>query len=413
MFDLDKWQEIYSTIKKNKLRTFLTAFGVFWGIFMLVLLLGVGNGMQNGVVEMFKGDATNLVMVFRGKTSVPYKGMQPGRNINFKEDDLDHLTFSVKGLDKIAPTNNLTGEFVIKYKNKNGTFTVRATTPEFFEMDRQDLVNGRRLNQNDIKENRKVATLGIRAKEILFGSEEALGKYVDIKGVHFLVVGVFNDESSSGRSNEMLYIPFSIYQQIYNPSGNVERMHILVKENYSAKMVEEDVKKMLAQKHTFSPDDKQAIRIFNLEERFNQFMSLFASIRIFIWVVGTGTLIAGIVGVSNIMLIIVKERTREIGIRKAIGATPWSLVSLILQESILITAVSGYLGLVCGVALLEGMNYTIIRSGVQMPYFSNPEIDFGIAISATIILILAGTFAGLMPALKAARIKPIEALNSD
>lgn len=413
MFDLDKWQEIYSTIKKNKLRTFLTAFGVFWGIFMLVLLLGVGNGMQNGVVETFRGDATNLVMVFRGKTSVPYNGMQPGRSINFQENDLDYLSHSVKGLDKIAPANNLGGEFIVKYQNKNGTFSVRATTPEFFEMDKQELISGRRLNQNDIKDYRKVTTLGIRAKEVLFGSEDALGKYVEIKGVHFLVVGVFNDESSSGRSNEMLYIPFSIFQQIFNPVGHVDRMHILVKENHSAKSVEEDVKKMLAQKHMYSPDDKQAIRIFNLEERFNQFMNLFASIRIFVWVVGTGTLIAGIVGVSNIMLIIVKERTKEIGIRKAIGATPWSLVSLILQESILITAVSGYLGLVCGVALLEGMSYAIRSSGAQLPYFSNPEVDFGVAISATVILVLAGTFAGLMPALKAARIKPIEALNSD
>jgi putative ABC transport system permease protein len=339
--------------------------------------------------------------------------MQPGRSINFHENDLTYLSNSVKGLDKIAPTNNLGGEFIVKHKNKNGNFTVRATTPEFFEMDMQELISGRRLNQNDIKEFRKVTTLGIRAKEVLLGSEDPLGKYVDIKGVHFLVVGVFNDESNSGRSNEMLYVPFSIYQQIFNPVGNVDRMHILVKEEYSAKSVEDEVKKMLAQKHVFSPDDKQAIRVFNLEERFNQFMNLFASIRIFVWVVGTGTLIAGIVGVSNIMLIIVKERTKEIGIRKAIGATPWSLVSLILQESILITAVSGYLGLVAGVAVLEGISYAIRSSGAKLPYFSNPEIDFGVAISATVILILAGTFAGLMPALKAARIKPIEALNSD
>jgi putative ABC transport system permease protein len=413
MFDLDKWQEILSTMQKNKLRTFLTAFGVFWGIFMLVLLLGAGKGMQNGVEGEFGAFATNSLWIWNGRTSMPYNGLQPGRQVNFKDEDLAAIGRETKGIEIVAPRNWLNGEYTLSYKTKNGSFRVLGTSPDYFSIDVVNLTQGRLLNRNDMFETRKVVVIGNRVKEVLFGEKEAIGEYINIKGVFFQVVGIFKKEGNNGRFEERAFIPFTVYQTVFNPSRGVHNIALTAKSGTPAKELEEQVKLILAKRHRFDPKDEQAIGTNNNEENFKRFQGLFSAIRMFVWVVGIGTLIAGIVGVSNIMLIIVKERTKEIGVRKAIGATPISIISLIIQESVVITAVSGYLGLLAGVGLLDGIRYLIDSTGAELPYFTRPEVDLEVALAATIILVIAGALAGLIPAIKAAKIKPIEALRAD
>lgn len=413
MFDIDKWQEIFSTIKKNKLRTFLTAFGVFWGILMLVLLLGAGQGLENSFHRDFSAEAKKTIFIFTGRTSISHQGLSPGRNIQFSNEDVGKVK-DLEGVNRVAPRNRLSGEFTLNRKAKNGSFQVFGTTEEYFRIDVIDTIKGRFINKNDILEKRKVVLIGGRVKDVLFEpGEDAIGQYINIKGVYFLVIGIFIDASQEGRGEERAYIPYTSYQQVFNPRGDVQSIFLNVEDNASSSEVEEALKETLASRHKFSQDDNQAIRVMNLEKEYNRFMGVFLGIRSLVWFVGLGTLLAGIIGVSNIMIIIVKERTKEIGIRKAIGATPWSIISLILQESVLITAISGYMGLVIGVGILEGINYILISNNVELKYFANPEINLNVAIIALIILVMAGVFAGLMPAIKASRIKPVEALAAD
>jgi putative ABC transport system permease protein len=306
----------------------------------------------------------------------------------------------------------LFGEYTLSYGTKNGSFRVLGTSPEYFSIDVVNLTQGRLLNRNDMFETRKVVVIGNRVKEVLFKDKEAIGEYINIKGVFFQVIGVFKKEGNNGRFEERAFIPFTVYQTVFNPSRSVHNIAMTAQSGTSAKELEEQVKNVLAKRHRFDPKDEQAIGMNNNEENFKRFQGLFSAIRMFVWVVGVGTLIAGIVGVSNIMLIIVKERTKEIGVRKAIGATPWSIISLIIQESVVITSISGYLGLLAGVGLLDGARYLIESSGAKLPYFTRPEVDLGVALAATIILVIAGAIAGLIPAIKAARIKPIEALRA-
>lgn len=417
MFDLDKWQEILGTMRKNKLRTFLTAFGVFWGIFMLVLLLGAGKGMQNGVQREFGNEAKNSLWVWQGKTTMPYGGLKPGRRIIFTNDDYEAIEREVSGIKRLARRNRLGGAYTLNHKTRNASFPLYGSNTVFFEINGEELVTGRFFNPNDLVEKRKVMILGERAKKVLFGdSTSAIGKYVNVKGIHFKVIGTYTLDGGGGRREERSYIPFSTYQSIFDTRPRIDLIGVLAEEHISAADIEADVRKILAVRHRFAVEDKQALEINNNEEGFQRFTSLFSGIEAFVWFVGIGTLIAGIVGVSNIMLIIVKERTKEIGVRKAIGATPWSIISLILQESVVITAFSGYLGLLLGSGLLELMNIgiqQIEKSGGQAPYFTHPEVDLRVAVAATIILIISGAFAGLMPALKAARVKPIEALRAE
>ena len=413
MFDLDKWQEILGTIRKNKLRTFLTAFGVFWGIFMLVLLLGAGEGLQNGVFNRFGDGAMNRIYFYGGRTSEPYQGLPPGRQIRFTNDDLKAVEREVSGISILAPRNFLFGEFTINYKNKNGSYSVFGSTPDFFTINGESVFRGRMLNVHDLAERRKVVVLGEKVKQVLFGDEEAIGEYVNIYGIHFKVVGTFTEKGANMRKEERAYIPFSTLQSTFNQPNQVQMFGVVARNGMPAKEMEDKVKALLSQRLKFAVTDKRAIGVNNTEEEFNKVMGLFNGIRIFVWIVGIGTLIAGIVGVSNIMLIIVKERTREIGVRKALGATPLSVVSLILQESVVITAFSGYLGLLAGVALLDGVRALLDSSGADLPYFAQPEVDLGVAVAATVLLVVAGALAGLVPALKAANIKPIEALRAD
>ncbi|GAB3534648.1 ABC transporter permease [Pontibacter brevis] len=414
MFDLDKWQEIGATMQKNKLRTFLTAFGVFWGIFMLVLLLGAGKGLENGVYNRFGDGAKNSIYVWSGKTAVTHKGMKPGREIKFTNEDLKAIEREVANLNILAPRNRVWGEYTINYKKQNGSYQVFGAEPAFLALNGERPFRGRLLNKLDEQEKRKVVVLGEQVAKVLFGEVDPVGEYVNIRGMHFKVVGTFRASgNNSGRREERAYIPFATLQSAFNQPNLVQMMALVAQEGVPAKELEDRLKKLLAQRHKFAENDDMALGVENTEAEYLKLMGLFSGIRIFVWIVGIGTLIAGIVGVSNIMMIIVKERTREIGVRKALGATPASIVSLILQESVVITAFSGYMGLLMGTGVLALLEYLLVSSGAELPFFAKPEVDLGVAVSATVVLVLSGALAGLMPALKAANIKPIEALRAD
>ena len=416
MFDLDKWQEIFNTIKKHPLRTLLTAFGVFWGIFMLVLLLAAGKGLENGVNQNFSNIAKNTMWIWGGKTTIPYKGMKPGRIIIFTNDDYEYLKNEMSELLYVAPGVSLTGDYTINYNNVSGTFRVTGDMPEINKVRPMAFPAGRFINIFDVNEKRKVAVLGSRVCEVLFGKEEAVGKYIQIKGVYFEVVGRFEIENmgGSGRDDsEKIFVPITTLQSTFNLEDKINTFGVTPKEGYDPLEIEAQVKRYLAAKHLVSPKDKNAIGGWNSGKETKKISGLFIGINIFIWVVGIMTIIAGIVGVSNIMLIIVKERTKEIGVRKALGATPWSIISLVIQESIFITSVAGYVGLLAGVLLVEFAKSMMKGADTKNSYFSNPDIDIKVAIIATIVLVVSGALAGLIPAIKAARINPIEALRAD
>lgn len=415
MFDLDKWQEIFNTIKKHPLRTLLTAFGVFWGIFMLVLLLAAGKGLENGVNQNFSNMAKNTMWVWSGKTIIPYKGMKPGRRILFKNEDYEYLKNEVPELRYVAPSVNLNGEYTVNYKDVTGTFRVEGAVPELNSVRPMTFPDGRFLNQFDMDDKRKVAVIGSRVRELLFGKENPMGKYFQIRGVYFQVVGSYEVENvgGSGRDDsEKIFIPLVTLQTTFN-QDYISSFALTPKDGYDPLEVEQKVKSYLAAKHLISPLDKNAVGGWNSGKETQKITGLFIGVNIFIWGVGIMTIIAGIVGVSNIMLIIVKERTKEIGIRKALGATPMSIISLIIQESIFITALAGYFGLLAGVLLVEFFKDMMKGMDTKNSYFSNPDIDFNVAIIATVILVVSGALAGLIPAIKAANINPIEALRAD
>ncbi len=415
MFDLDKWQEIFSTIQRNKLRTFLTAFGVFWGILMLVLLLAAGDGLQNGIEKGFSSDLRNSLWVVPQKTSKPYKGMPAGRFVQFTEEDIDHLSNEIDNKKDLSPeTSYFRGSWEITRNNKQVTYEVLGVGPTYFDIKVfQEYVAGRRLNINDHREKRKVVVVGLPVAEGLFDHyEEAVGEYIYINSVAFKVVGVFKDPGFNGRQSERAYMPFDAYNTSFNPQSIISVMALVPKDGVSGQEVAEKVRTVLGKHHQFDPEDRQALYIMDMEENAKEIQGLFMGINGLIWFVGIGTLIAGIIGISNIMLIIVKDRTNEIGIRKAVGAKPWSVIGMILQESIFLTGVAGYFGLVVGVAMLEGANYMIEKNGIEMDYFYNPNINFKVCVTATVILVISGAIAGFIPARKAAKIKPVEAMRA-
>jgi len=413
MFDFDKWQEIFNTIQRHKLRTLLTAFGVFWGIFMLVLLLGVGRGIEKGVYTDFGDLAKNSFFMWGRRTQLPYKGLNPGRWIRLTNADIESIRENVPEAKYIAAFSHA-GEITINHNNKSGAFAVLGSTPEAIHI-RPFKIQGRSINPLDIKEKRKVAVIGQQVKNLIFGKENPLGQYINIRGIFFQVVGIFDVTTSGGEGDETeeIYIPLTTLQQAFQRGDSIGWFSVIVDENVAASVGETKVKELLKRRHKVAPDDVRAIGSWNAGEEFSQLQALFQGIRIFLWAVGIGTIAAGIVGVSNIMLIIVKERTREIGIRKALGATPFSIISLILQESVFITALSGYMGLVASVGLIELAGYLMDKFHLQSTYFNNPEIDFTTAITATVILVITGALAGFIPARTAASINPIEALGSE
>ena len=421
MFDLDKWTEIFSTISKNKLRTALTALGVFWGIMMLVLLLGSGNGLKNGVEHNFRGYAVNSIYLWPQKTTKPHRGLKPGRFYMFRNGDYEAIKEQVPEIDVVAPRIQLGGwrdANNISRKEKKGNFQVMGDYPQYREIEVLEIINGRYLNENDISEKRKVCVIGEQVLLEMFNPDEnPIGEYVKIKGVFFQVVGIFKSLKTKGneadRDRRTIFIPFTTFQQAFNYSDKLGWFALTSAPGISAATAEKKVKQLIATRHNIAQDDTRAIGSFNAEEEARKYMGLFTGIRVFIWWVGLGTLLAGGIGVSNIMLIVVTERTKEIGIRKALGAAPASIVAMIIQESIFLTFIAGWLGLAAGVGLLESMNYWINNSEGEAGFFLGPGIEFNTAVTATFILIITGTLAGLMPALKAVNINTIVALRSE
>jgi putative ABC transport system permease protein len=409
MFDLDKWQEIFDTINKNRMRTFLTGFSVAWGIFMLIILLGSGKGLQNGIDSHFKQDAINKIQFGSGTTSMAYKGLKAGREIQFTNEDFEFMRKSVEGIDKISARNYMWQNRVISYRKEYGVFDIIAAHPDYLDIENANILDGRFLNMIDIQKRRKVVVIGEPVQKALFKKgNKAVGEYININNISFQVVGVFHDQSE--RDETRAYLPISTAQMI---SGGANRVNdFAITSNLSASESEELEKTLrsgFAKRHNFDVEDKNAMWMWNTLKQYKKFLNLFLGIQIFVSIIGAFTIIAGIVGVSNIMIIVVNERTKEIGIRKAIGATPFSIVSMILLEAVLITGIAGYIGLVSGVGLLRLISSVL----PQNDFFLNPEVDFTVALVSTGVLILAGSIAGLMPAIRASRIRPVVALRDE
>ncbi|MCP4439285.1 MAG: ABC transporter permease [Aureispira sp.] len=413
MVDIDKWQEIFASLSRHKLRTVLTAFGVFWGIFMLVLLLGAGQGLQNGAEYEFRDDATNSLWIYPRQTSLPYKGMSKGRSIEFDNSDYDLIKNQIAGVEYITGRFYLSSESErITYKNQNYNFSVRSVHPDHVILENTILKTGRYINQLDLNEFRKSAVIGRVIKKEIFGDENPVGEWLEIGGISFKIVGTYED---TGHEDEerVVYIPITTAQKVFSTTDEINQIMVTTG-NASVKealAIEANILDKLSQKHFFSPNDPQAVRVRNRVERFESIMQLFTMINLFIWIVGVGSIIAGVIGVSNIMLIVVKDRTKEIGIRKALGATPVSIVTMILQESIFLTGLAGYLGMALGIGLVELVRSTMETYEVDAGFFRNPEVDGTMVIVATIVVVLAGAIAGLIPALRAARVNPIVAMR--
>ena len=396
----------------------MTAFGVAWGIFMLIVMMGSGRGLKNSVYEDFQDFATNSSFVWTRQTTMPYKGLPRGRYWSFNNSDMVAVQQNIPEIGIMAPRLMPWGDVAVVRGLKTSTVNVFGDYPSFFRIDPVGLTNGRIINDIDIRDNRKVCMLSNWVKGELFADDEdPIGQYIRIRGVYFQVVGVFdprNKNVSFGGDKELsVFVPFTSMQVAYNMGDQVHLLAVTADKNIPVSEVEKKVMALLAERNKVDPNDIQAFNHANLEEEFKQMNGLFAGIDTLIWIVGIGTLFAGVIGVSNIMLIVVKERTKEIGIQRSIGATPWRVISQIIMESVVLTSMAGMMGLVAGNALLELINYLMIKSGTEAEMFKNPGVDFGIAITALIILIGAGIFAGFIPARKASTIKPVEALRAD
>ncbi len=410
MFDFDKWQEIFETIRKNPLRTILTGFSVTWGIFMLVLLLAAGQGLSNGAKFAFGDDALNSLWISTDVTSKAYKGMNVGRRIQMENEDVDFIVERYDDeVDQYSGRYSLWSAQV-NYEEKYGTHSMRGVHPGHQEIERTIIDRGRYINQTDINQVRKSALIGRKTVPNFFGEEDPIGKWIRINGVPFQIVGIFSDKENE-RDEENFYVPISTAQRVFNGGRQVRQVMVTLEETglENSREVSDQIRGDLTKKFGIHPEDERAISIRNLQENFQNIQNALDGITAFVWLIGIMTIIAGIVGVSNIMIVVVKERTKEIGIRKALGATPRSIISLIIQESVFITAVAGYIGLVLAVIVVEIINSFL----TDAPFFRNPTVDFQTAIYTTILLIITGALAGFVPARRAARVQPIEALRDE
>ncbi len=418
IFDLDNWQEIGAAMRKNKLRTALTAFGVFWGIFMLVIMLGSGTGLRNGVLQEFSGTATNSFFMWTQQTSKPYKGLQPNRFYNFTIEDAEALKQNISELKIVAPMNQLGG-----YQNANNVirglktaaFNVYGVHPEVVHIQQFNLTAGRFINKLDMNDRRKIAVVGEKVVEKLFApGENPLGGYIKVNGVNFMVTGTLKGAGQGNDAREQaesIYVPFTAFAQAFNTGNRVGWFSAMSADNVPAELAETKALALLKERHTIAPNDNRAIGHWNMEKEFKKLSGLFMGIELLVWFVGIGTLMAGIIGVSNIMLIVVKERTREIGVRRAIGATPAAIVSQLIMESVTLTAAAGYIGLVLGIGLLHLIDIYVPATKGSM--FLHPGVDLSVALKALAVLIFSGLLAGLIPAQRALEISPVEALRAE
>ena len=417
MFDLDRWTEIWVTITRNKTRSLLTCFGVFWGILMLVILLGSGRGMQNGIMRSVNGFATNSAFFFADRTSESYKGFNKGRQWDMRNRDVESIRREVKELSAISPIiwGNSSDKNIV-YGMMSGTFNVKGVHPDYFQIETQKLFHGRLLNEVDERERRKVCLIGTKVKEVLFKEEDPCGSYIRVNGIYYQVVGVVQQRASGvnigGRSEECVFLPFSTMQQTLNQGDIIHFLCVAAKPDVQMLPVINKIKSIIKEQNFISPTDPQAVSAINLAAQFETFNNAFLGIDILIWIVGVGTLLAGIIGVSNIMMVTVKERTKEIGVRRALGAKPWDIISQIMSESLLITAMAGLMGLTVGVFLLDMVDQ-LIGDPVGETMLLHPAVSIQVALAATSILLLAGLLAGLIPAWRAMQIKAIDAIREE
>jgi putative ABC transport system permease protein len=415
MFSLDRWMEVFDTIRRNKLRTALTAISVAWGIFVMVVLLGLGNGLNNGLRYTFRREATNGIWVTANKTSVAYSGYDVGRRLIFDNRDYDRAK-DVAGIDHISSQYYVRGgqfgggEMLTRRGTKASLFQINAVRPETIYLVATEIIAGRFLNDSDLANKRKSVVVGRPVVDYLFApGEPPIGQWIIVAGVPFEIVGVFTDPAGDEQSRQ-LYIPLSTAQIAFHGVDHINVLSFTVGDSNAqqAKAITDQVVAQLAERHNFSPADKQAVRIHNNVEGYERFSKIFIIISIFVVIIGLGTLAAGVVGVSNIMMIAVKERTKEIGVRKALGATPSSIILMITQEAVFLTSIAGLLGLAGGVGVLASIESANITEMIR-----NPAIHLGTGVAATVFLILAGALAGYFPARAAARVNPIHTLRDE
>jgi putative ABC transport system permease protein len=411
MFNLTIWQEILTTMGRNKLRTFLTGFAIAWGIFMLIILLASGNGLKNGVNSNFENIDLNVVSLWVGRTSVPYKGYQTGRSYKFNDTDVK-LIQQLEEVEKVFP--DFSTWLQVCYSSESAYFRIAGAFPESLRTGNIKLLAGRFINALDLEQKRKVIIIDEKLKHTFFKNQDPIDKYISLNGINFKIIGI----QKRGNNNEgSLYIPFTTAKTLFNNNDywSLSFTTKNVNNKADAKKLETAVRTIVAAHHEFDPEDKSAMYAWSTIENFEETQSIFGAISLFVWIIGLGTLMAGIVGVSNIMVITIKDRTKEFGIRKALGATPYSIIKLIMLESLLITLVFGYIGMSLGILLTEGASSLLasMNQGSEFVFFRDPTVDLRIAASATFLLIAAGLLAGYIPARKAVKIKPIEAIRHE
>ncbi len=418
LIDRDRWIEIWVTITRNKTRSLLTCFGVFWGILMLVLLLGAGTGLKNAVLGETEGFATNSFFFFSDRTSISYKGFNKGREWNLRNRDVTNIQREVEGIDQIAPMIfGASSDKNVVFGQKSGTYHVKGITPAYFGIEAMSPLFGRLLNQIDEHERRKVCVIGEDINKTLFQGGNPCGKYIRVNGLYYQVVGVAKAKSSNisinGRAAESVFIPFSALQQSMHLGDEIFLVAASVLPGYDVNGVIAQAKQIIFQPNNIAPDDPQALMVINFAEMFATFFNLFLGIDILVWIVGLGTLLAGVIGVSNIMMVTVKERTKEIGVRRALGAKPFDIISQVMSESLMLTAMAGLLGLSSGVFLLDLANRLLLAIPSDNIILKDPSVNIQIAVAATIVLLFSGLLAGLIPAWRAMQIKAIDALRDE
>jgi len=417
MFSKDRWDEILEALNANKFRTFLTAFGVFWGITILVLLLALTNGLRNGVMADFGNFATNSMFMWTQGTSKPYKGLPKGRYFNYKIGDVEAIKAEVPGLKYVSPRNSLggyNGANNVTRGTKTGAFEIMGDYPEFIRQQPMDILQGRFISYSDIESKRKICVIGTGVVKGLYDKdEEVLGSYVKINGVNFLVVGTFKMSNSQGDEEQdasTIYIPFTTFGQAFNQGERVGWMAITAVDGTPITSIKEQVFDLMKVRHRVHPEDDRAIGHFDFAEQFGRMSGLFSILAFVGYFVGALVLMSGIIGISNIMLIVVKERTKEIGVRRALGATPWTIKSQILQESLILTILSGMTGISFAALVIWILNSILDNVG-PVENFANPSVSMQVVFIALLILVVSGLLAGLIPANSATKMKPVDALR--
>lgn len=419
MFNRDRWKEILEVLTSNVGRTILTAFGVCWGIFILIVLLAAGKGFENGIRKDFGDIATNTMFMWTRSTTKAFEGLPKGRSFEFKVNDVQAIEENVPNLKFISPRNQLGGfrggGNVIR-GIRVGAYNVYGDYPQIINQDPMTVTSGRFLNHNDIQQKRKVAIIGQGVKSELYEKgEEVLGTYIKIQGVNFMVIGTYKKNSNDGDGEEAqkeIFVPFTSFSQAFNRGEDVGWMAITAHDGSSISQLKESIVNVMRERHKVHPEDNRAIGYFDLYEEFNRVESLFFGLKAIAYLVGIMVLLSGIIGVSNIMLIVVKERTKEIGIRRALGEAPVSIKKQILMESIFLTIISGMIGIIFGALVIYGIN-SLLDSVGPVDMFVNPSVSVGVVSGALMILMISGLLAGFIPAQSAIRVRPIEALRTE